>query len=99
MVCPGTGCRKPFVSQQVNHFLTENMEKLDFECHLCPAQFNYKNALSHLESHNVPRMRCLLKCGDATMFEGAEGMRAHLRDSCAKQKVACTDCQRVLKRG
>ena len=75
------------------------MEKLDFRCHLCQVQFNYKDALAHLEKHNVPRMRCLLKCGDATMFEGAEGMRVHLQDSCAKQKVACADCQRVLKRG
>ncbi len=74
--------------------IIDYLETCSFNCVLvgCNTTFKYLDAAAHLADHEVPSYECVLNCGDPNTFRGHDGMRAHLKNTCAKAQLKCGDC-------
>ncbi len=90
--CPA--CRVVFKSGKIARGMNNYLEACSFNCSRvgCNRCFKYLDATTHLAEHETPSYQCVLNCGDPNTFRGHNGMRGHLRNTCAKAKLKCGVC-------
>ncbi len=55
------------------------------------------DAAAHFADHQP--FQCVLNCGNQNIFNGHNGIRKHLRESCGKAQLKCENCNVRKERG